>query len=525
MKHNLLHLTLVSLLLCLSFLVSCAGGCGTPEESSSESQTESQSRPDVSRPESDSETVPVGEQFLFSHTEDGEGLILVKAAADLEHAAVPALYGEKPVVEVAAWAFSDCRGLVSVTLPETVTSVGEGAFYGCALLGGVDLSHVTSLGEYAFYGCVSLAFATLPSDREVILGREIFGGTALLEGGMENGLLYVGPHLLSVDSTVTSATVKEGTLSLADGAFEGCVGIGEISLPASVRYVGSDLFRGCRNLTRLTLLCPLEKLPDAMLADCLGLREITLPEGLAEVGAGAFAGCTYLEQVTLPSTLLVIEDEAFMGCTALTEINLPEGLTGIGTQAFFGCAGLSLVTVPATVTEIGRDAFKGTAMEANRENWEMGGLYIGTRLVAVDTAYKGTFTVKDGTTHVGEAAFFGAEGIREVKLPTSLLVIEDQAFLGLTALTAVNIPEGVTSLGAFSFWGCSSLTELTLPESVTHVGRRCFESCTSLASLTIPGEGWTVSKDGALTKGGTDTPVNLSDPAQNAVIYRGKWRS
>lgn len=523
MKNKLLLLTFVSLLLSLSLLVSCSGGCGGTEESgSSESETPTESTPDVSRP-SDTETVPEGEKFLFQYTEDGEGLILMMALQDLESVAVPAEYGGKPVVEIAPWAFSDCAELISVTLPDSVVAVGGSAFYGCAKLQSATLPAVTEIGEYAFYGCTALASVTLCADRPIALGKEIFGRTALWETA-EDGILYVGRHLMDADASVTVATVKEGTLSLADGAFLGCEDLSEITLPASVGYLGSELFQGCHSLSRLTVLCPMERIPASMLSDCLALTEITLPEGLTVIETGAFSGCTYLKNVTLPSTLKEIGDEAFMACASLESLRLPEGLTVIGAQAFYGCSELRDVSVPSTVTEIGRDAFRATAMEANRENWTDGGLYIGTRLVAVDTEFRGTFTVKEGTTHIGEAAFFSADGVRAVVLPSSLRVIEDQAFLGLSALASVNIPEGVTSLGAFAFWGCSSLREITLPESVTLVGRRCFESCSSLASLTVPGEGWTVSKDGTLTLGGTDTPVDLSDPAQNAVIYSGKWK-
>ena len=524
MKNKALFSAFLALLLSLSLLVSCSGGCGGAEESgSSESEVPTESTPDVSRPD-ESESVPEGENYFFGYTDDGEGIIVLMAARDLTDATVPAEVNGRPVVEVADWAFSDCLDLASVTLPSTVTSVGAGAFYGCTKLESVDLPRVTAIGEYAFYGCSALASATLPADAPVAIGKEAFGRTALWSTA-QDGLLYVGAHLVGADATVTVAAVKDGTLSLADGTFAGCEGITEITLPRSLGYLGSELFHGCHALSRLSILCPIERIPASMLSDCLALTEIALPEGLVEIETGAFSGCTYLKTVTLPSTLRVIGDEAFMGCSSLDTIPLPEGLTTIGAQAFYGCSSLSNISVPSTVTFIGREAFRATAMEENRENWTDGGLYIGTRLVAVDTEFRGTFTVKEGTTHIGEAAFFGANFVRAVVLPSSLTVIEDQAFLGLTALSSVNIPDGVTSLGAFAFWGCTSLKEITLPESVVSIGRRCFESCSTLSSLSIAGEGWTVSKDGALTKGGTDTPVDLSDPAQNAAVYSGKWQS
>ena len=156
---------------------------------------------------------------------------------------------------IAYGAFEGCSGLAAVTIPESLTSIDNGAFYGCSGLAEITIpSSVTSIGAYAFEGCSGLTEITIP-DSVTSIDSYAFFGTAFYddETNWENGVLYIGNHLIKAKTTLSgSYVIKSGTLTIAYGAFEGCSGLTEITFPESVTSIGYGAFSSCSNLTSVT---------------------------------------------------------------------------------------------------------------------------------------------------------------------------------------------------------------------------------------------------------------------------------
>jgi hypothetical protein len=192
----------------------------------------------------------------------------------------------------------NCSSLTSITLPESLTSIGDYAFRGCSSLTGINIPEgVTSIGYWAFDGCSSL----------------------------------------------TSITLPESLTSIGDWAFYGCSSLTSITLPESLTSIGNDAFRNCSSLTSINIPEGVTSIGYWAFRGCSSLTIITLPESLTSIGEGAFYGCSSLTSITLPESLTSIGNYAFSGCSSLTSITLPESLTSIGYDAFEGCSSLQKV--------------------------------------------------------------------------------------------------------------------------------------------------------------------------------------
>ena len=158
------------------------------------------------------------------------------------------------VTSIGDWAFYNCTGLTSITIPNSVTSIGDSAFEACTGLTSVTIpDRVTSIGDRAFTFCSSLTSITIPNSVTSI-GRSAFDGTAWYNN-LPDGLAYVGKVAYKYKGTMpsnTSIVLNEGTLGIADYAFEGCTGLTSVTIPDSVTSIGSSAFEYCSGLTSIT---------------------------------------------------------------------------------------------------------------------------------------------------------------------------------------------------------------------------------------------------------------------------------
>ena len=231
-------------------------------------------------------------------------------------------FGEK-VEHVPAYLCYDMSVLASITIPNSVTSIGGGAFSGCSSLTSVTIPHsVTSIGNDAFYGCSSLTSVAIPSSVTSI-GYAAFSGC----------------------SSLTSVIIPNGVTNI-DGVFYGCSSLTSVAIPSSVTSIEKRTFRGCSSLTSVTIPNSITSIGESAFENCTSLTSITIGESVSKIGYSAFSGCSSLTSITIPNSIRSIGDWAFRDCSSLTYIELLYIYIVIPDDALRGCINLTDIYVP-----------------------------------------------------------------------------------------------------------------------------------------------------------------------------------
>ena len=194
---------------------------------------------------------------------------------------------------------------------------------------------VTSIGSYAFDGCKSLS---------------AFHGKYV---SADNRCLIIGNQLKSfAPAGLTAYTIPGSVTSIGDGAFCNCSSLSNITILDGVTKIGNFAFKNCTSLTNITIPDSVTSIGDETFGYCRSLTSITIPDGITSIRDFTFDGCESLESITIPNSVTSIGNYAFQGCILLTSITIPDGVTKLWSSAFRDCTSLSKVyckpTTPPT---------------------------------------------------------------------------------------------------------------------------------------------------------------------------------
>ena len=446
-------------------------------------------------------------------------------------------------------AFSNCSGLKSVTIPESVTKIEEVAFRNCRGLG---------RGVVIQSGCVLTVGYDYPED--VVLPTDI--------------------------------------RLIADGAFQNCSNLKSIVVPTNVMSIGKSAFSGCSSITNMVLpftgtKCGISGTSDSLFGAIFesssqsssqynitkqyyssgsyasfripkSLKTVTIFGGW-KIGYGAFYNCSGLATIVIGGGAPEICERAFYGCIGLTDVVLDDGVSEIGDYAFYGCSKLTAITIPLTVTKIGA-AFYGC------KGLGTGIVVCNDCVLTVNGDVVEDVVLPDGIRLVAGAAFSGCKAMRSIVIPKSVERIGYAAFAGCYSLTNMVLPfvggrrertdteeslfgyvfgtssytggiqtkqfwgrgvdyvcyipkslkrvdiTDVPEIVPSAFYGCSELTSISIPPCVAHIWHRAFGKCAGLLTVEIPDSVTRIEYDafyGCSGLSSVSLPLGLTSVAQD----------
>ena len=275
---------------------------------------------------------------------------------------------------------SFCNQIQSVTIPESVTSIGKSAFEHCSNLDSLTINGVATsmIGAYAFASCTSLTSLSLVGSFQTIgdsafvncgmtsltidatitsIEKYAFSSRFLTSLSLTGNVQKIGDHAFDSCSSLNTVTFPKSPTSIGSYAFDSCTSLNSIEIPGTVTEIGDCAFYHCSGLTSVKIDEGVQSTGADMFNDCGQLTTVTFPESLTTIADGSFASCSNLNHVKIPARVTCIGDSAFSNCTSLSEITLQDGVKTIGANAFFSCQALTSITLPDSVTDIGKNAF------------------------------------------------------------------------------------------------------------------------------------------------------------------------
>ena len=375
------------------------------------------------------------------------------------------------IMSIGDWAFSDCDGLVDVTIPNSVTNIGNGAFSGCSSLTSVTIPEsVTTIGYSAFNHCSRLTSVYI-MDVSAWCNIKFITSDGTFSYSGENPLVYANDLYVNGE-LVRDLVIPDEVSYIGDNAFCGYDGLRSVTIPSSVTNIGAHAFASCTGLTSITIPNSVTDIGVYAFAGCSGLANIAIPNSIASIGHGAFSRCTSISSITIPDGVVSVKDWAFFDCTNLVEIAIPTSVTSISSTAFDYCNGLQNIFVA-----------DGNKMYSSTNGWLLS--KDGKTLVR---GLDGGRVIPDSVTHIGYYAFSGCSNMTKVTLPPDATYIGYGAFRDCSALTDIVLPDNLEYIEAFAFEGCSGLTCVIIPPSVSWISSYAFERCSCLSTIEIPWE-------------------------------------
>lgn len=379
------------------------------------------------------------------------------------------------VSAIGAFAFSGCRKLKRINVPDSVTSIGDYAFSHCISLTSINIpDSVTSIGNKAFTSCSSLTSINIP-DSVTSIGYGAFSCCwSLIKITVDcSNMSYLSVEgvLYSKDKTKLvcnpprknqiNLEISTDVMSIGEYAFSGCGSLKSIKISDSVRIIGEYAFSSCDSLNNIKISDSVRTIGEFAFFNCSKLKSINIPDSVKSIGAYAFCDCISLNSVNISRNVETICDATFSNCKSLTTINIPDSVTTIGTRAFSNCRSLTSINIPESVTNLDYGAFSSCSS-----------------LMSIN--------IPDSVISIGFSAFSGCSSLTNINIPDSVTIIGNEVFSACSSLTNINIPDSVISIGFSAFSGCRSLTSFDIPNNVINIENCAFRYCSSLISINIP---------------------------------------
>ena len=441
---------------------------------------------------------------------------------------------EEGISHIGDNAFEGCSSITgSLTLPESLTSIGHYAFCGNGFTGGLTLPEgLKSIGVGAFMGWSSLTSVTIPRSVTSINSSafsfcENMENIFVAEGNTGytsvNGVLFNK----NITTLVTYPTGKKGTT---------------YQIPEGVTEISVYSFGGCNNLTGVTIPEGVTVIGGVAFLNCSNLTSVTIPESVTEIGMGAFNSCLSLTSITIPEGVTYIDEFTFNECHSLTSVVIPRSVTRIALSAFAGCDGLKDVYYAGSQSQWngieisdGNDSLLNADIHFDPTGSTGSGTFGDNLTWSVDAegtlTISGTGAIPDFECVMGETPNYPYCGvntpwhsylIRKVIVEEGIVAVGSYALAYLEKMESISLPASLRKLGTAALLNDFGLKQIVLPENLETLGESALFQCMGLSSLHIPAGVKSIGEyaiDGCRLDSITVDEANTAFCAEDGVLY------
>lgn len=474
---------------------------------------------------------------------------------------------EEGATSIGDYAFHNCRNTTFSIMPSSLVSIGKEAFWYCYAASEFNFaenSELTTIGKWAFENCTTLVSITIPEEVTTFNANDAFTGcnalttvvwnarhcndftsgngpfnskkAAITSFTFGDAVEYIPAYLCDGmnNASFTSIAIPENVTSINANAFNGCANINSVTWNAinCANFTsGEQPFSGIKaNIQSFTFGNSVEHIPAYL---CYGMENeaftsVTIPQSVTSMGSYVFSGCSSINSITWNAENCAgfssYSSSPFNNIRAnITSVTFGNAVKHIPANLcyYFNNNDFNSVTIPASVDSIGQYAFyscsKLTSLNylGDANGWSSIGFYgdssnpmyytkglkingspLTTCSVSVPVKKYAFYnddllisiTLADGCTSIGTKAFHGCNGITgTLTFGTDLATIGSESFENCTGITDVVLNDGLEMLEYKAFYGCSNLESITIPSSLETCNGYVFSSCSKLASVYYAG--------------------------------------
>ncbi len=504
----------------------------------------------------------VGERFLINDiryrvvTEDSENRTVSVIAYSGEPTAInipdSVVYNDKTytVTIIDNMAFNNCSSLFSITLPDSLITIGNYGFADCINLSHITIpDNVTSIGDRAFQHCYSLSSITFGNSL-VSIGKWVFNDC----WNLANITVNTDNPIYSSEDGILFNKDKTVLIKYPFGRKET-----RYTTPNYITTIGNNAFENCRNLISVTISDSVTHIKNYAFSNCYNLKDVVVGKNVSTIGGAIFDKCSTLKHVyykgngpnsyfdiyyTTPETLTSYYDPeneeswasviwgndtwngrrisniygvdyiynengtasvVSIAFTKETDITIPANVekdgisytvTSISDNAFEFSNIPTSITIPASITSIGRNVFSYCdnlkAIYVASENpvySSVDGVLFNkeqTMLIQYPSGRDGEYIIPAGIHSIKSSAFLGCTASLSLIISEGVEVIEPNTFYKLKGLQSIQLPSTLKIIGEDAFFGCVNLMEISISDSVISIGAGAFANCRSLEQVDIP---------------------------------------
>ena len=384
----------------------------------------------------------------------------------------------------------DMCNLTTVTIPNSVTTIGKGAFDKCSSLTSIVIpENVTHIGGTAFYGCDNLTSVIWNAKKCADFsysydpgGSRIYGPFFKYNGSISSFILgdsveHIPSYLCYEMSSLSSITIPNSVTSIGSSAFFGCSSLTSVVWNAEncadfSSYSVAPFYDIRSQITSFTFGDSVLHIPSYLCYRMSNLTSITVPNSVTSIGDNAFRYCS-----SLTSPVYNAHVFAFLPTTYSGAYTINDGITSIAGGAFAESSSLTSITIPCSVMKIGEGAFDKCSsintivIKANNLE-ELCKNNVNNQLVPADIHL------------IPRKYIVNNEDITDIVVPKSIESINSYALYGCSSLNSISIPNTVTNIGESAFYDCSRLRTISLGSGISSIGRNAFGNCSRLYEVT-----------------------------------------
>ena len=432
------------------------------------------------------------------------------------------------VTSIGDYAFYDCTNLKSVMIPESVTSMGDSAFEKCS---NIENLYITDLAKWCGINFYDVDSNPLSGAAELYVDGEVLTNLVI-----PDGITSIADFAFSAYSGLESVTIPESVTSIGNNAFFVCPNLekvyitdiakwcgisfysiysnpliygaklylnGEVLtnlvIPGSVTSISNYAFGGCSSITAVTISDGVTSISDHAFYNCSNLTSVTIPDGVTSISDYTFSRCESLASVTIPDSVTSIGNYAFEFCSSLATITIPDSVTRIGNYAFDFCSSLATITIPDSVTRIGYNAFEfcsSLAMITIPDSVIMIGYDAFSLCDNLESVYIASIeswsnilfdSWEANPLYYAEKLYLNGELVTNLVLPEGITTVKSYVFNNVKCIKSLVIPEGVLRIQSDAFRDCSEIETVTLPKSLVNINENAFSQCHAIKKVYYAG--------------------------------------